>query len=61
MVDRPAHRGMYEPQTGPRIVRPIHANCSDRVRIIWTLPDGTMFDTWHLCPTPEMISAERKK
>jgi len=54
-------RGMYEPEFGPCIVRPTHAHYTERVRIVWRLPDGSFFSTWHLCPTPEMVEAGRKE
>jgi len=54
-------RGMYEPEFGPCIIRPMSVHCSERVRITWTLPDGTKVDTWHTCPTPEMVEAGKNE
>ena len=58
---RPTKRGMYEPTSGPVIVQPFAAHCTERVRLRWTLRDGTTFDQYLLCPTPETIAAARKK
>jgi hypothetical protein len=54
-------RGQYEKEYGPVIVRPVHAHCSERIRITWALPDGTTFvDDDYLAPGKEVIDAKRK-
>jgi hypothetical protein len=52
---------MYEPKYGPKKVVPVRAHCSERVRVTWTLPDGSTIDDYFFAPTPEVVEARRRK
>jgi hypothetical protein len=57
--ERKTLRGMYEP-VGPLKVRPLRVHCTERVRPIWTMPDGSeVIGDDVTAPTPEVIAARQ--
>lgn len=54
-------RSSHEPATGPLLIRPLAVHASIRVRITWTLADGSTFtDDDVTCPPMPVIEAKRK-
>jgi dATP/dGTP diphosphohydrolase len=54
-------RTTYEPKVGPTVVRPVRAHCSERVRIAWTMPDGSVYSELYTAPPLIVIEARRKR
>jgi hypothetical protein len=54
-------RSSHEPATGPLLIKPLAVHASIRVRITWTLADGSTFtDDDVTCPPMPVIEAKRK-
>jgi hypothetical protein len=54
-------RGQWEPPFGGVVVRPVRAHCSERVRVRWTLPDGSVTTEDYTAPPLEVVTVRRRE